>query len=468
MLLTLTRETPPATDLGWLLHKNPARAQRFELAFGEAHVFYPEASDERCTAALLLRVDPIGLVRRPRGASAGLALEQYVNDRPYAASSFLSVAISRVYGTALAGRCAKRPELVDEVRPLRARLAALPARGGPGVIAGLFEPLGYAVEARWHALDQRFPQWGESPYHTVELAAETTVKELLSHLYVLVPVLDNDKHYWVGDAEVDKLLRHGESWLGSHPEARFIAERYLKHRRSLVADAFARLLTEEKTDPDAARESEDRQEEAVEKPLRLHDARLEAVAEALRQAGARRVLDLGCGGGKLLRVLLRDKRFDEIAGVDVSHRALEIAARRLRLDRLPERQRRRVRLLHGSLTYRDRRLAGYDAAALVEVVEHLEPGRLAALERVVFEHARPGNVILTTPNREYNACFENLAAGKLRHPDHRFEWTRDELRSWALGVAERFGYAARFAPVGAEDPELGPPTQMVVFQRSEL
>ncbi len=465
MLLTITRETPPATDLGWLLHKNPARAQRFELAFGEAHVFYPEASDERCTAALLLRVDPIGLVRRPRGSAAGFALEQYVNDRPYSASSFLSVAISRVYGTALAGRCTKRPELVDEVQPLRARLAALPSRGGPGVIARLFEPLGYTVEATRHALDESFPEWGESPYHTVEIAAETTVRDLLSHLYVLVPVLDDDKHYWVGDAEVDKLLRHGERWLGSHPEASFIAERYLKHRRSLVDDALARLLNDDTSDPDAVRTAQDRQEEAIERPLRLHDVRLATVAETLRQAGARRVLDLGCGEGKLLRLLLKDKAFDQVAGVDVSHRALEIAARRLHLERMPERQRQRLRLLHGSLTYRDRRLAGYDAAALVEVVEHLEPGRLGALERTVFEHARPGTVIVTTPNREYNAKFETLAADRLRHPDHRFEWTRQEFRQWSNGVAERFGYTVHFAAVGPEDPELGPPSQMGVFRR---
>ncbi len=464
MLLTITHKQPPATDLGWLLHKNPARVQSFDLTFGRAIVFYPEASDRRCTAALMLRVDPIGLVRRRKGG-AGFALEQYVNDRSYAASSFLSVAISRVYGTALAGRCAQRPELVDQVLPLCARLAALPSRGGPGVIARLFEPLGYAVETRRHPLDERFPEWGESRYHTVELSAETTLKDLLSHLYVLVPVLDDDKHYWVGDAEVDKLLRHGERWLGAHPEKSLIAERYLKHRRSLVDDALARLLADDATDANAASAASDSQEAAVERPLRLHDVRLAAVADALRQAGAKRVLDLGCGEGKLLRLLLKNKSIDEVTGVDVSHRALEIAAKRLRLDSMPERLRQRIRLLHGSLAYRDQRLAGYDAAALIEVVEHLEPGRLRALERTVFEHARPGTVVVTTPNREYNANFEGLAPGRFRHPDHRFEWTRDEFRGWAQGVAERFGYAVHFAAVGAEDPELGPPTQMGIFRR---
>lgn len=465
MLLTITSENAPATDLGYLLHKHPGRVQEFELTFGKATVFYPEASEKRCTAALLLQVDPVGLVRRPRGAARGFALEQYVNDRPYSASSFLSVAISRVFGTALSGKCSKRPELVEQAMPLRAKLAVLPSRGGPAILERLFQPLGYSVETLRHPLDESFPEWGESPYYAVQLQAEKTLKELLSHLYVLVPVLDDNKHYWVGEAEVEKLLRHGETWLADHPEKAFIAERYLKHRRSLVDDALSRLLDEDVADPDGARRSSDRQEEAVERPLKLNEIRLGAVADVLRQAGARRVIDLGCGEGKLLHLLLRDKGFEDIVGIDVSHRALEIAQKRLRWDRMPERQRRRIRLLHGSLTYRDRRLEGYDGAALVEVIEHLEPGRLKALERTVFECARPGVVVVTTPNREYNVKFANLAAGRMRHPDHRFEWSREEFSRWANGVAESHGYAVRFVAVGPEDDELGAPTQMGVFRR---
>ncbi|MEM9556947.1 MAG: 3' terminal RNA ribose 2'-O-methyltransferase Hen1 [Acidobacteriota bacterium] len=465
MILTITSERAPATDLGYLLHKNPARVHDFDLPFGKATVFYPEATDECCTAALLLHVDPIGLVRRPKGASPGFALEQYVNDRPYSASSYLSVAISRVFGTALSGRCSKRPELVEETMPLRAKLAALPSRGGPAILERLFQPLGYSVETTRHPLDENFPEWGDSAYYAVELQAEKTLKDLLSHLYVLVPVLDDNKHYWVGEAEVEKLLHHAESWLGDHPEKTSIAERYLKHRRNLVDDALSRLLDEDPTDPDEARESSDRQEEAVEQPLKLNEIRLRAVVDALLQAGAKRVLDLGCGEGKLIRLLLRDKSFEEIVGLDVSHRALEIAQKRLHWDRMPERQRRRIRLLHGSLTYRDRRLEGYDGAALVEVIEHLEAGRLRALERTVFEFARPATVIVTTPNREYNAKFETLASGRMRHPDHRFEWNREEFTRWANDVAESYGYSVRFVPIGPEDGELGPPTQMGVFRR---
>ena len=465
MLLTITSEATPATDLGYLLHKNPGRVHTFDLAFGKATVFYPEASDKKCTAALLLSIDPIDLVRGRKGAEASFALEQYVNDRPYAATSFLSVAIARIYSTALAGRCSQRPELPERHLPLEAKLVALPSRGGPALLNRLFEPLGYKVEAARHPLDETFPEWGESSYYDVRISAEVRLQDLLSHLYVLIPVLDDDKHYWVGEAEVEKLLKHGERWLAAHPERTLIAQRYLKHRRSLFDAALSRLLDDEAGDSDETRESRDKEEETVERPLRLNEVRLAAVASALTNSGAKRVLDLGCGEGKLLRVLLAERSFEEIAGIDVSHRALEIAERRLDLDRMPERQRQRIRLLHGSLTYRDRRLEGYDAAALVEVIEHFDPSRLRSFERAVFECAKPGSIVMTTPNREYNVKFESLPAGRFRHRDHRFEWSRTEFQNWATEVAERFGYSVRFAPVGPEDSELGAPTQMGVFRR---
>ena len=464
MLLTITLTRAPATDMGYLLHKNPANLQRFDLTFGRAHVFYPEAGADRCTAALLVEVDPVALVRGRRGPGGeGRKLEQYVNDRPYAASSFLSVAMAEVFNSALAGRSRERPELAETALPLEAKLAALPCRGGEEFLRRLFEPLGYAITAERHPLDERYPEWGESAYFTVRLQASTRLRDLLAHLYVLVPVLDDDKHYWVGDDEVEKLLRHGAGWLADHPERELITSRYLKHQHSLARAALARLIQEESPDPDAAEQDHEAEEEAVEKPIRLNDQRLGTVLAAVKQSGAKRVLDLGCGEGRLLRSFLEDRSFEEIVGMDVSHRSLEIARERLRLDRLPPRQRERIRLIHGSLTYRDQRLAGYDAATVVEVIEHLDPPRLAAFERVLFEAARPKTVVVTTPNGEYNVRFASLPAGKFRHKDHRFEWSRDEFQSWACRVAERFGYSVRFLSIGPDDPEVGSPTQMGVF-----
>jgi len=465
MLLTLTTTHRPATDLGYLLAKNPARCQTFEMAFGKAHVFYPAAEADRCTAALLLDLDPVGLVRgraRGPGGEAG-ALAQYVNDRPYVASSFLSVAIARILGSALRGESKGRQNLADTPIPLEAALSAVPCRGGEALLTRLFEPLGYAIDARRLALDVRFPEWGESPYFALRIAATTRLRDLLTHLYVMLPVLDDEKHYWVGDDEVDKLLKRGEEWLPRHPERELIVRRYLRHQRRLVRDTLARLVSDEDPDPQRTEEERGRDEAALEAPLNLNDQRIGAVVAALRQAGARRVIDVGCGEGRLVQELLRDRAFEKIAGMDVSWRALEMARDRLDLDRLPPAVHERVELFQGALTYRDRRLAGYDAACVVEVIEHLDPARLPPFERSVFEFARPGTVVVTTPNAEYNVRFANLAAGKFRHRDHRFEWTRAELQAWAQAVAARFRYTVRFLPVGPDDAEVGSPTQMALF-----
>lgn len=464
MLLTITTTRDPADDLGFLLHKHPARFQSYELSFGRAHVFYPESGPSRCSACLMLDVDPVALVRG-KGGGEGLS-GQYVNDRPYAASSLMSVAIAEVFRSAMQGRCPDRPGLADAPMPLTARLDVLPVRGGEGFLRSVFEPLGYAIEADRHPLDATFPNWGESPYYSVEIRAETTLARLLTQLYVLIPVFDDAKHYFVGDAEMEKLLARGTGWLESHPQKDEIARRYLKHRASLYREALARLEPETPAVVEDAEEPASQVEEANERPMSLNDQRLGAVLGTLRGAGARRVLDLGCGEGRLLRLLLKDPQFEEILGVDVSIRTLEMARDRLHLDRLSEGRAARIRLMQGSLTYRDRRLEGFDAAACVEVVEHLDPPRLAAFERAVFEFAQPATVVLTTPNREYNVTWENVGPGRLRHPDHRFEWTRPEFQAWAESVATRFGYAVRFVAVGPEDPILGPPTQMGVFTRA--
>ncbi len=464
MLLTISTTHRPATDLGYLLHKNPDRLHEFKMPFGAARVFYPEASVTRCTAALLLDVDPVALVRGRGRAGDGL-LTQYVNDRPYAVSSFLSVAISRVFGTALGGRSKHRETLVGETLPLSASLTPLPCRGGLELLEEIFCPLGYEVSAQGHPLDAVFAEWGASRYFTVGLAGRQTLASLLAHLYVLVPVLDAEKHYWIGDDEVEKLLRRGEGWLSGHPRKELIVRRYLKRHPRLTRDALARLSEADDPDPESARAERQEAEQTLEKPLRLNDLRLAKVIEVLAASGARRVIDLGCGEGRLLRELKEHKQFEEIVGLDASVRALEAAAGRLKLERLPQRQRNRFRLLHGALTYRDKRLEDYDAAAAVEVIEHLDPARLSAFERALFEFARPGTVVVTTPNREYNAKFENLASGRLRHRDHRFEWTRAEFQDWAERTAGTHGYEVTFQGIGEVDAELGTPTQMGVFAR---
>ncbi|MGQ0777256.1 MAG: 3' terminal RNA ribose 2'-O-methyltransferase Hen1 [Pseudonocardiales bacterium] len=470
MLLTITSSAESATDLGFLLHKHPGKVQSFDVSAGRAHVFYPEATQQRCTAALLVEVDPIELVRGKRfGGNEAFALAQYVNDRPYAASSMLAVAMAKVLRTAMAGRCDARPELAGRELPLEIHLPSLPCHGGAEMAQRVFAPLGWTVHAAPIPLDPQIPRWGDSRYVDLRLTGTTRLADALNHLYVLLPVLDNAKHYWVSTDEVDKLIRAGTGWLHAHPDRDLITARYLAHQRELVRTAVGRLAEVDDTDPEALDNAVPTDDSGGEsqRRVRLAELRQGAVVAALRAAGAKRVADLGCGEGALVRTLLQDPTCTEVLGVDVSPRALQLAARRLRLEQMGERQRERVTLLQSSLTYRDDRLAGFDAIVLMEVIEHVDPPRLAALERTVFGHARPATVIVTTPNVENNVRYDYLPAGRLRHPDHRFEWTRNEFHQWAEPVAVQYGYRVRYLPVGADDPEVGPPTQMAVFTRTD-
>jgi 3' terminal RNA ribose 2'-O-methyltransferase Hen1 len=463
MQLLISTTHQPATDLGYLLSKNPDRHQTFALAFGTAHVFYPEASGERCSVALVVDVDPVGLVRG-RGDSDG-PLTQYVNDRPYTASSFLAVAIAQVFGSGMAGTSKGRPELATSSIPLEAEVPVVRCRAGAAKIRACFEPLGYRVDVQPLALDETFADWGVSHYFRLRLHGTLRLADLLQHLYVLLPALDGDKHYYVGSDEVQKLLAKGGDWLAEHPQRDWILSNSLKRQRSLVREALGQLLTEPEEDVETNEREKDVGEQQLERGLSLNERRMAAVEDVLLRSGAASVLDVGCGEGRLLGRLLEHRQFRTLLGIDVSAVSLERAAERLKFERLPSMERARIDLQQGSLTYRDARMAGFDAACAIEVVEHIDATRLTAFERTLFEYAKPALVVVTTPNVEYNVRFANLGPGTLRHRDHRFEWTRAQFQAWAGGVCERHGYRVEFLPIGDVDPELGAPTQMGVFSR---
>lgn len=457
MLLTITTTYKNATDLGFLLHKHPDKLQTVDLAVGKAHIFYPESSPEKTTVALLLDIDSIDMVRGVRNLSGkGFSLGQYVNDRPYVASSFMSVALSKAFSTAMNGKCKNKPELVDVEMPFVVKISVLPApKGGEFLIRKLFEPLGYTVDIERHQLDEKFESWGESKYYTVLLSNELKLKDLLSHLYVLIPALDNDKHYFVSQNEIDKLLEKGKGWLENHPEKEQITRRYLINLNSLSRQALERL--NEGMDDELPKELKEKKET-------LHQQRLKLVLEKLKDSDAKKVIDLGCGEGKLIRMMLKEKQFQKITGMDISYSELTKCKERLHWDEMAPRQKERIDLFQGALTYKDKRLEGFDAAAIVEVIEHMDENRLKSFERVVFEFAKPKKVVLTTPNGEYNVMYENLDAGTMRHTDHRFEWTRKEFESWANQVAKNNNYKVHFQPIGEVDEKVGAPSQMAIFE----
>lgn len=451
MLVTLTYEPERGTDadataLGYLLHKHPAKVQTFSAPIGDIQVFYPEVTAERCTIAVLVEVDPVALVRNKRFRGDAGALDHYVNDRPYVPSSMLAVAIGTVFRTAMTGRSDSYPELAASPLPLRIEIPAVSTRGTEAdLVERMFGPCGWTVNESRIPLDPDYPEWGDSRYSDVTLTGTVRLADALRQLYVLLPVLDDAKHYWVGDDEVAKLERAGEGWLADHPERGLIARRYLAHQRSLLTQIDAPVTATSET------------------PLRV--LRADAVLAALRDVAAHRVVDMGCGPGALLSRLAKDRAFTKIVGVDVSARSLEQAERMLRVEQASDAERERIELLHGSVVYRDDRLRGYDAMVLMEVIEHVEPPRLAAVEDAVFAGAHPAAVIVTTPNAEYNALYPHLPAGTFRHDDHRFEWTRAQFRDWAEGVAVRHGYLVEYRPVGSEDAVLGAPTQLALFRR---
>ena len=463
MLLTISYTGQNTTDLGYLLYKNPYRPQVFELSHSKAYVFYPEAANERTTAALFLEIDPIDLARGKVGSKGG-GLFDYVNDRPYVSSSFLSTAISKVFGTAMTGRADAHQELSDSALDLTAVVTMLPCRGEQEKLHDVFVPLGYEVSYETFVSDENFPAWGESRYVNLTIRGKVRLRDLLKHLYVLIPVFDRQKHYWVGPDEVEKLLRLGEDWLPNHPERAYITGRYLNRRKSLVNMAFAQLTSANVLDGETVETDEpESMEDKPDKKQNLNTQRLGSVVAALKSHGAKRVIDIGCGEGALLNMLVKERQFTHITGVDVSHIALKRTHDKLKLERAGDYMRERVQLLQGSLTYKDARFAGYDAVCVIEVIEHLDIPRLTAFERVLFEFTRPPLVVLTTPNKDYNVNYNSLHEDDLRHGDHRFEWTRTEFRTWAAGVAERFGYAVQFSEIGDSDEVHGAPTQMGVF-----
>ncbi|MCB9396207.1 MAG: 3' terminal RNA ribose 2'-O-methyltransferase Hen1 [Acidobacteria bacterium] len=458
MLLQIAVQGVEANQIGYLLHKNPANLHHRRLSFGEGWVFFDTNEKNRVSFNLYVEVDPIRLSRQ-LDQSPSFDLKPYVNDRPYVANSYLSVALNVFFRSAIAELDSDSKPHAKTEHTVTVHLPVVSMRGDASIFQRVFEPLGYGIQLQKLPFADPYLDPDRSPLYALTLSVQAPIGLVLRHLYVLIPVLDKDKHYFVGSDEIEKLLRAGQGWLENHPAKELITQRYLLFS-GLSKQALSRIEKKEEALPD-----QDDSEPFVEKKIHLNELRIQRVVEMLLAQKASQVLDMGCGSGTLLQHLLSERSITKLTGVDASINVLQIAERKLKLDRLSTRMRQKIQLIQSGLTYRDARLLGHDAIALIEVIEHLDSWRLKDLTQVIFDYLKPRLLIVTTPNREYNALFENMPADSLRHSDHRFEWTRSEFTEWCQEQCKEWEYQVEFSGIGPEHEQYGCPTQMGVFTK---
>lgn len=459
MLINITVTGENAKALSYILWKNPEHIFDREFSSGHVVVFFSEYSDQKATASMLVLVDTVGMVRSEWGKMSS----SYVDHRPYAASSITSVALKEAYSSAFAGKSetAEIDAIIKQKLPVEIELSSVWTKGGVQNVHDFFEPINYAVKAEKLPYESKWLK-SDSNVFNITLTGMQTIPDLLRHLYVLLPALDNKKHYFVDGNEIAKLLSHGEGWLETHPHKERIVSRYLIHRHNLIEEALEQL-TEDILDED----TEEGTEEAVERPIRLQEERLQTALAVLRtlDPAPLKLGDLGCGSGDFIRLIENDRAFPEVIGMDVSSKALQLAEKRLHLDRRNAWQMPKISFIHGSLVYKDSRLKGLDAILLLEVIEHIDAAKLPIIEYNIFEFLSPGYVFVSTPNQEYNSLFPSIEKNALRHRDHRFEWTRNEFKQWSDAIAVKYSYEVEFFNIGPCDDNLGAPTQMAVFKK---
>lgn len=462
MLLSITCEHEHSQELSWLFHKNPDKIQSFNIIAGKAFVFYPEYSDKKVKICLALDIDTVTLVRKLKLPLDSHLLQHYVNDRPYVVSSFMSTAISNVFSSALNGNCKDKPELIDVIFPFEVEISVLKVIGGESLIKKFFEPLGYEVETESFNLDEKFENWGKSRYYKVKLKNNLTLKDLLSHLYVLIPTFDMEKHFYIGNIEAENFLKKGESWLKTHPEKETIIKRYFR-KLGKYSNYILSKLNENQEDEEKELEIDI---EVKKKKESLQTIRINTIFDKLCELGTKTVADVGCGEGKLLRLLKNKPQFQKICGTDVVYKNLIIAKDKLDLDEVATHNLEKINIFQSSILYKDDRLKEYETICLIEVIEHIEEDRIVFLEKIVFGYLNTKNVLISTPNSEYNNVYMPENSDSFRHEDHRFEWNREEFKNWVEKICNNFNYNADFFGIGDYNEQFGYPTQAVILKRN--
>jgi 3' terminal RNA ribose 2'-O-methyltransferase Hen1 len=447
MQLTIQASGDNVQAISYLLAKNPNNLYERNHKGHLVRLFYSKFTETELEVTIFVTPDPIEMVKNN---SNSYDITHYINDREFAVSSIFCSFIRSALGTALNGQ-PKEEHLkwVNHPFSFNFEFGPVVSSLSDEKLMNLFEPIGYEVTINRPEIEYSFPIKTKSSARYLSIKGMKTLQEGLRHLFVLIPVIDNYKHYFIDEKEIEKLERYGEGWLEQHPL------RDLIYRQALRFKEIYSLV-----------ENSSKDEKKVEpvKKVRLNELRYEKIVNAVSQMKPRSVVDFGSGEGKLSVQLGFVEGITEILAVEPSESASLKALERFNKVKnkekfvIPE-------LLWGSLFYYDERLKDKDVIILCEVIEHIDETRLPKAMDTLLHDYQPGALIITTPNREYNELYD--MEEHLRHNDHRFEWTRAEFRQWCTERNYSNDYELLFDGIGEEHPSHGFPTQMCIFKRKE-
>ncbi|MCK1992095.1 3' terminal RNA ribose 2'-O-methyltransferase Hen1 [Peribacillus muralis] len=445
MQLTINASGNNVKAISYLLSKNPNNLYERKHKGHVVRLFYSTFTETEMEATIFVTPDPIELVKNTANS---YDITHYINDREFAVSSIFCSLIRSALGTALNGQPKEEhAEWVNHPFSFQFDFGPVVSTLSDNQLRELFEPIGYEVSITRPDIQYSFDMKDRSSTRTVSLKGLKTLQEGLRHLFVLIPVIDNYKHYYIDEKEIDKLERYGEGWLDDHPMRDFIYRQSLRFKEvySIVENKKPEMKKDDK-----------------ESKVRLNDLRYEKIFDTVSQMHPSSVVDFGSGEGKLSVRLGFIEGVKEILAVEPSQSATLKALGRF--DKVKDKEKFVIpKPLWGSLFYYDEELKNKDVIILCEVIEHIDEHRLPKVMDTILQDYQPRALILTTPNREYNEVYDMEDA--LRHNDHRFEWTRAEFQQWCTARNHDDSYDLRFEGIGEEHVTQGCPTQMCVFER---
>lgn len=447
MQLTIQASGDNVKAISYLLSKNPSNLYERNHKGHLVRLFYSKFTETELEVTIFVTPDPIELIKNN---SNSYDITHYINDREFAVSSIFCSFIRSALGTALNGQPKEEHiKWVDHPFPFTFEFGPVVSTLTDEKLMNLFEPIGYEVTINRPEIEYSIPIKTKSSARYISIKGMKTLQEGLRHLFVLIPVIDNYKHYFIDEKEIEKLERYGEGWLEQHPL------RDLIYRQALRFKEIYSLV-----------ENSSKDEKKIEpvKKVRLNELRYEKIVNTVSEMKPRSVVDFGSGEGKLSVQLGFVEGITEILAVEPSESASLKALERFNKVKNKEKF-VNPELLWGSLFYYDERLKDKDVIILCEVIEHIDESRLPKAMDTLLHDYQPGALIITTPNRDYNELYD--MEEHLRHNDHRFEWTRAEFRQWCTERNHGNDYELLFDGIGEEHASQGFPTQMCVFKRKE-